>query len=559
MSVNNPLSSSAGSAQAMPIGRTTKEEAKATEEGHAVSVGQPLKNAEGASVLVSFIVLANNILGSGMLGLPYAFSNTGWYLGSFLIIAAGTSSAFALHFLSECAIKRKLPSSFYSVAEACLPRFTLLIDAAVTIKCFGVATSYLIVVGDTMPAVMNFLGASEAMQSRNLWITVFWLCFAVPLSCLRTLEKLKFTAFLSICFVFFLAVLVVAFSFHMYASHELNPCEAVLLGEECKGPTADVLLDWETGKVFPIFVFGFTCQQNIFSIVNEIEDPRIERVNKVITGSIGTAICTYLAVAACGYATYGSLVESDVLLNYPRNELTTVARCFVALLVVFTFPLQCHPARKCVMSILDVVYNNKQGSSKAAPGFGGGLVAGDPSLEYTSIMEPETEADYSALDFDSDSGQGGQGEPDSNSERDDNPIPGKFNAGNRKLGLSSSAAGSSGSGGAGAGTLNALVASFWEFVGPLTVANRRWWMITGVFLLSAFAVASVVKKLGVVLALVGATGSTTVSYILPGFCYYYTFPPHDLDGRPLWKTYAALAQGCLGLLIVPFCLTFIFF
>ena len=65
-------------------------------------------------------------------------------------------------------------------------------------------------------------------------------------------------------------------------------------------------------QVFPIFVFGFTCQQNIFSIVNEIENPTIGRVNKVIVGSIGTAVVTYLAVAACGYATYGSLVESDV-------------------------------------------------------------------------------------------------------------------------------------------------------------------------------------------------------------------------------------------------------
>eukprot|EP00606_Chrysophyceae_sp_TOSAG23-5_P000983 GSChrysophyteH2.ASY1.ANO1.646.1 assembled CDS len=461
--------------------RSAKEEAKAAEaEEGLVTSSQPFQaGVQKASVLVSFVVLANNILGSGMLGLPYAYSNTGWYLGSFLIIAAGTSkcicSAFALHFLSECAIKRKLPSSFYSVAEACMPRFTLLIDAAVTIKCFGVATSYLIVVGDTMPAVMEFMGAAQALRSRNFWITLFWLCFAVPLSCLRTLEKLKFTAVLSICFVFFLAILVVAFSFHIYSSHELDACEAVLPGEECKGPTSDVILNWETGQVFPIFVFGFTCQQNIFSIVNEIENPTIGRVNKVIVGSIGTAVATYLAVAACGYATYGSLVESDVLLNYPRNELTTVARCFVALLVVFTFPLQCHPARKCMMSILDSLYSNKQGNVKAGEG-GGGMMAGDPNLEYTSIL-----------------------------------------------------------------------------------ANRRWWLITVCFLLASFAVASIVKSLGVVLALVGATGSTTVSYILPGFCYYYTFPPHDLDGRPLWKTYLALAQGCMGLSIIPFCLTFIFF
>jgi hypothetical protein len=36
-----------------------------------------------------------------------------------------------------------------------VPRAVLAIDAAVAIKCFGVATSYLIVVGDQMPGIVN--------------------------------------------------------------------------------------------------------------------------------------------------------------------------------------------------------------------------------------------------------------------------------------------------------------------------------------------------------------------------------------------------------------------
>jgi len=75
------------------------------------------------------------------------------------MIFAASSSSFALHFLSECALKDKLPSSFYSVATKALPKFTIVIDGAVAIKCFGVATSYLIVIGDVMRV---YLG-------RNTW------------------------------------------------------------------------------------------------------------------------------------------------------------------------------------------------------------------------------------------------------------------------------------------------------------------------------------------------------------------------------------------------------
>ncbi len=60
--------------------------------------------------------------------------------------------------------------------------------------------------------------------------------------------------------------------------------------------------------------------------------------------------------------------------------------------------------------------------------------------------------------------------------------------------------------------------------------------------------------LGVMLSLVGATGSTLVSYILPGFCYFFLFK----NEGPVWKRNLALFQGCVGLCLIPICLTFIF-
>lgn len=89
---------------------------------------------------------------------------------------------------------------------------------------------------------------------------------------------------------------------------------------------------------------------------------------------MGTACAIYLIVACSGYATYGSLVNSNILLNYPSksfawnririrfsfvifvhlssdNSLTSVTRVFISLLVAFSYPLQCLPARTSMMAL----------------------------------------------------------------------------------------------------------------------------------------------------------------------------------------------------------------
>ena len=77
-------------------------------------------------------------------------------------------------------------------------------------------------------------------------------------------------------------------------------------------------------------------------------------------------------------------------------------------------------------------------------------------------------------------------------------------------------------------------------------------MATALFLLVTGAVALTVTNLGTVLGLVGATGSTAVTYILPG-AIYYRLHPHS---HPL--RYIAALQFVVGCCITPIALTFIF-
>ena len=68
------------------------------------------------------------------------------------------SSSITSHNIASIAHNRHTDitiSTFHSVAKKAMPDFVVFIDGAVAVKCFGVATSYLIVIGDTMPDVME--------------------------------------------------------------------------------------------------------------------------------------------------------------------------------------------------------------------------------------------------------------------------------------------------------------------------------------------------------------------------------------------------------------------
>jgi amino acid permease len=366
-------------------------------------------------------------------------------------VCCGSLSTFALHCLAQCALKEPYPSTFYSVAHSAMPKLTTLIDVAVAVKCFGVATSYLIVIGGLMPDVMEQMEASSAAQNRLLWVAVGFSVVA-PLSFMKDLDSLKFTSLVAIFFVGFLTFLII-----LYASNidGLDPCTDVDDGDECVGDQHVFQFDIETMKVFSIFVFGFTCHQNIFAVKNELSSPTISRINVVIVSSIGTAFLLYLLVGCFGYNTYGDNVESNILVNYPETGLVSTARLFVSLLVAFSYPLQVHPARKCILTLLSTF------------------------LDADRTEEP-----------------------------------------------------------------------------PYSVMYMRFVGITVTFLCLSFLIAMATSDLGVILSIVGATGSTIVSYILPGFVYYLTFK--DDISSPKWKTHLALFQGILGLIIMPVCLAFIF-
>mmetsp|Transcript_10700 Transcript_10700/g.35430 ORF Transcript_10700/g.35430 Transcript_10700/m.35430 type:complete len:445 (-) Transcript_10700:32-1366(-) len=417
-----------------------------------------------ASVASSVVNLSKTIVGSGVLGFPFAFAQLGVGLGSSLLLVCAVLSAFGLHLLAaSAALTAGGEKSFRSVSVEAAPWSAELVDVAVSLKCFGVATSYLIVIGDT---------TSEAFSGDRWPWLVGSVVLVAPLCLSDTLDALKFTSAASMVLVLFLTAMMLV-GFHGTAAQEDDD---VLLGGNVNVNVNNVA----AAKSACVFIFGFTCQQNIFAIVNELDRPTQGRIGAVILSSIAASFVIYLAVAATGFATFGRNVEGDVLDSYGTSDGLAAVRVAVALIVAFSYPLQLHPSRACFLSFLDGVIATARRVKGAA------AASASASASARGNKTPAAEGRRPAE--------------------------------------------------------------------PVSLATNRTARVatTLAILGGSLAIALTVENLTTVLAVVGATGSTVVSYIVPGGAYYALAPPS-------LKRHCALLLFLFGLVVMPTALALIFF
>ncbi|KAH3765596.1 transmembrane amino acid transporter protein [Pelomyxa schiedti] len=291
---------------------------------------------------------SNTILGAGMLGIPFAFAQLGLIPGIILLVVFGGLSLSGLHLLSCCGNKNEQHMqegstlsevNYYSVAFMVHRRLPIVVDLAVAIKCLGVLISYLIIASDLLPAIIaNIWSDSPSfLQDYRFWQPVVWAFAMAPLSFLKKIDSLKYASVGALISVLYLVALTTTIFF--MKSVEGDPIELFTLSIKAVA-------------VIPIFVFAYTCHQNLFTIFSELGYDRYRRVNIAILTSITFAGAMYITIGSMGYSTIGPGVKSNVINSYPTDmPAVTVARVFIVFLVTLSYPLLLHPSRKCFDSL----------------------------------------------------------------------------------------------------------------------------------------------------------------------------------------------------------------
>jgi amino acid permease len=234
-------------------------------------------------------------------------------------------------------------------------------------------------------------------------------------------------------------------------------------------------------------------------------------VNTVVFSTVSLALAVYLSVAVSGVVTYGTKLRPDVLVNYPDDSgWFLAARAVMSAVVLCAYPLQAHPSRKCALSLLRAAcaaYRRHCGRCAPTVGEEGFDEEARERLAPAARNE-EGKQLASLLPLEREPGQAESGFP--------GPV---------KSGDCSSAD---------------------------EDYSLRYWLFTALFIVCSWRIASSVDNLGKVMAVVGATGSTCVSYILPGAIYIRLHP------QPHAKRHVAQLMLCAGLLIAPIALHAIF-
>ncbi|ODQ67292.1 hypothetical protein NADFUDRAFT_45437 [Nadsonia fulvescens var. elongata DSM 6958] len=459
-----------------------------------------------SSAQAAVVNLLNTIVGAGLLAMPFALKQNGIVLGILVILISGFTAGMGLYLQAKCiAYVAPGSASFFALAKITYPSAAMLFDLAIAIKCFGVGCSYLIIAGNLTPQIMNAFPWVDGgiLVNRTFWISVS-MALVGPLSFLRKMDSLKYTSVIALVSFGYLVLLVIG-SFILGDFSERR-------GEINFAPqSASAVL-----STLPIVVFGYTCHQNMFSILNELKFKSEGNVRTLIGSSIFISAFSYIVVGITGYLTFGNNIGDNIVGAYPDSVSSTIGRIAIVVLVVFSYPLQCHPCRASVYHIY---------------------------AWFTGTLK-ESKNTITNTDSDSD----GTSRPPSSYERinqelcdeeEDTPAIAQIK--------------------------HAVSA------GPATQAIPTvvFIVLTSIILVLSFLLAISVTSLEKMLAFVGATGSTSISFILPGFFGYKLLDKPvgfhkaegiDIDGFNSLVSDSLLQKLSLvlclwGLLIMFLCLT----
>lgn len=247
----------------------------------------------------------------------------------------------------------------------------------------------------------------------------------------------------------------------------------------------------------PIFVFAYTCHHNMFSVINEQKEPGFNNVKKIALCSISFAFFLYLIIGGTGYLTFGDNIVGNIITLYPQSLSTTIGRIAIVLLVMLAYPLQCHPARASINHITLYVQERLRKPQ--------GILSTEENRTLISSDNPEYMNDELIE-------EGCLQQP--HNQQDSH----------------------------------------------LQLKGKKFYLITTMILVGSYLFAISISSLARVLAIVGATGSTSISFILPGIFGFYLIGSelpanHKLPLKTCLLKYLALALSIWGITVMVACLT----
>ncbi|XP_029679402.1 putative sodium-coupled neutral amino acid transporter 11 isoform X2 [Formica exsecta] len=286
----------------------------------------------------------NSIIGSGVIGIPYALHQAGFGLGIALLILVAALTDYSLilmvrsgHICGEMSYQGLMRASFGRAGFYILTGLQFFYP-------FIAMVSYNVVVGDTVTKVLiRVTGMNETsiFAHRQVVILLATLGITIPLCLYRNVARLAKISFLSLVCVGFILLAIFI---------RMDSMSAMVPSQNDSWRFANL------PGVIPsvgIMAFAFMCHHNTFLIYGSIERATQQKWDVVTHWSLFTSFLIAATFGIVGYATFTSYVQGDLMENYCwDDDLMNFARVMFSGTILLTFPIECFVTREVLMTAI---------------------------------------------------------------------------------------------------------------------------------------------------------------------------------------------------------------
>ncbi|XP_018568139.1 putative sodium-coupled neutral amino acid transporter 11 isoform X2 [Anoplophora glabripennis] len=281
----------------------------------------------------------NSIIGSGVIGIPYALHEAGFGFGMLLLFFVAYITDYSLILMVKSGhLSGKF--SYQGIMEAAFgkPGYILL-GILQFVYPFIAMVSYNIVVGDTVTKVivrLTGIDKASTFARREFIVLVASLFITIPLCLYRDVARLAKISFLSlVCIAFIL------FSIFL----RIGPISDIVP----QHPQSWSFFNNDIIPAIGIMAFAFMCHHNTFLIYGSIADPNQKKWEIVTHASILTSLVVAVLFGIAGYATFKAYSQGDLLENYCwDDDLMNVSRLLFSVQILLTYPIECFVTREVI-------------------------------------------------------------------------------------------------------------------------------------------------------------------------------------------------------------------
>lgn len=309
-----------------------------------------ISNEGKSNRYMAFMNMANSILGSGVIGQPFAMKNCG-LIGGF--IATVMLSVLVDWTIRLIVVNLKLTgkSTYQASVESAMGKWGgILILLANGLFAFGGCIGFCIIIGDSIPHVLGaFFPNHTDLFGRNLVISMVTLFISYPLSLNRDISKLSKTSMLALLGLIAIVLIVVI--------------KAPLVTSEYKGSfvLSEILITPKIFQGISVISFALVCHHNTSFIFFSLKNPSLKRFNQLTHVSLALSCIVCLTMAYAGFLNFKDKTEGNILNNFPSDDnVINFARLLLGFNMLTTFPLEIFVLRDVTRDILYYSEDNSE-------------------------------------------------------------------------------------------------------------------------------------------------------------------------------------------------------